>query len=215
MVSEPREFQTHEGSSVSSLAKDRGLLAKVISGDRVAREVFVRRFSNLVYQCVQSTYITKHISYTRQDLEDLHNTVFLELFDRGCRKLKQYEGRNGCSLASWIRIVAIRIVLNHLRRKGHDAPAWQERKQALEDFPEIRGDSVEPLALMEKKHKERLLRKGIRSLPPRDRLFMKLHFDQGLSLEDVALAMQISVGNAYTVKHRAIQKLKAYVATGN
>lgn len=197
---------------MNSVEKDRRLLSKSISGDRDAREILVRQFSNLVYQCVQSTYITKHIPYNRQDLEDLHNTVFLELFDRGCRKLQQYQGRNGCSLASWIRIVAIRIVLNHLRRKGHDAPAWQKRKQLIEDFPEIRDDGVEPLALMEKKRQERLLQKGIQSLPPRDRLFMKLHFDQGLSLEEVAVAMQISIGNAYTVKHRAIQRLKSYVA---
>jgi DNA-directed RNA polymerase specialized sigma24 family protein len=42
---------------------------------------------------------------------------------------------------------------------------------------------------------------------------MKLHIDQGLPVEDVASALGISVQNAYTVKHRAIQRLRAYVVS--
>lgn len=175
----------------------------------------MRRFSNLVYHYVQSTYIIKNIPYNRPDLEDLHHTVFVELFDRGCRKLKQYEGRNGCSPASWIRLVTVRIVLNHLRKKGHDAPAWGSNKnrQSIEDISEImRGEGAGPLELLEEERRGRILQQGIQDLSPRDRLFIRLHFDQGLTLEQVASAMRISVGNAYTVKHRAINRLKANVA---
>ena len=42
---------------------------------------------------------------------------------------------------------------------------------------------------------------------------MRLHFDQGLSMAEVANAMQITVENAYTIKHRAIQRLKFHVAS--
>jgi RNA polymerase sigma factor (sigma-70 family) len=200
---------------VNSLGEDRGLLAKCISGDREASEILIRRFSDLVYHSVKYTLTAKNVSFNNQDLEDLHNTVFLQLFEQNCRKLKQYQGRNGCSLASWIRIIAVRMVLNHVRKKGMDAIIGQKNRVALEDLPELTGKATEALTAMEKKERTRLVQDGIRSLPSRDRLFMNLHFNQGLPVTEVAAALQISVENAYTVKHRAIQKLKHLVDPAN
>lgn len=196
-----------------SFPEDRQLLSKCFSGDRKASETLVREFSALVYGSVQYTLMTRHVPYNRQDLEDLHNTVFLRLFEQECKKLRQYQGKNGCSLASWIRMIAVRTVLDHLRKKGVDAMVWQKKCLPLEDLPELKADEVEPGVEMEKAEKERLLREGMRSLPPRYRLFMKLHLEQGLPVAEVAEAMRLSVGNAYTLKHRAIEKLKSYVAS--
>jgi len=195
------------------LKEDRELLSRCASGDRSASETLVRRFSDLVYRSVQYTLMARHVSFSKQDLEDLHNTVFLRLFEQGCKKLRQYQGRNGCSLASWIRMITVRTVLDHLRKKGVDAMVWQKRRVPLEEMPELRANGVEPGVRIEKAEQARLLQEGMERLPPRDRLFMKLHFDQGLSMAEVAAAMQLSAGTAYTVKHRAIQRLKSHLAS--
>jgi len=195
------------------LGEDRQLLSKCLSGDRGAWETVVRRFSNLVYQTVRSTFISKQTPFSRQDLEDLHNTVFLGLFEQGCAKLKLYQGRNGCTLASWIRIVTVRTVLNHLRKKGVDGPLWEKKKTPVEGLSWLKGEDQGPLALMESAEQEKLVHEGIKSLAPRDRLFMKLHIDQGLPVEEVAEALQISVPNAYVVKHRAVERLRAYLVS--
>jgi len=197
----------------SSFEEDRQLIAKCLSGDRGAWETLVRRFSNLVYQTVRNTFLTKQIPFNKQDLEDFHNTVFLRLFEQGCAKLKLYQGRNGCTLASWIRIVTVRIVLNHLRKKGVDGPLWEKKKTPVEELSWLRGEDQGPLALMESAEQEKLVHEGMESLAPRDRLFMKLHVDQGLAVEEVADAMQISVQNAYVVKHRAVERLKSYLVS--
>ena len=193
--------------------KDQDILFGCISGDRQAQEAFVRQFSDLVYRTLQYVFKTRNIPYSQLDLEDLHNTVFLNFFEQGCKKLRQYEGKNGCSLGTWIRIVAVRIVLNHLRKKGVDALTWEKKRTALDEMPELKGDGADPLAAMDREERDRILQDGVRSLPPRDRLFMKLHIDQGLPVEDVASTLGISVQNAYTVKHRAIKRLKAYVVS--
>jgi len=195
------------------LGEDRQLLSKCLSGDRGAWETVVRRFSNLVYQTVRSTFISKQTPFSRQDLEDLHNTVFLGLFEQGCAKLKLYQGRNGCTLASWIRIVTVRTVLNHLRKKGVDGPLWEKKKTPVEGLSWLKGEDQGPLALMESAEQEKLVHEGIKSLAPRDRLFMKLHIDQGLPVEEVAEALQISVPNAYVVKHRAVERLRTYLVS--
>jgi len=195
------------------VGEDGRILSRCLSGDRKAAELFVQKFSDLVYRSVQHALRVKDIPYGKADVEDLHNTVFLELFDKGCKKLRQYEGRNGCSLASWIRLIAVRTVLNHLRKKGVDAIVSRKQKVPLEDVPELQADEIGAGSALESAERERLLEDGVRRLPPRDRLFMKLHFHQGLPLPDVAAAMQISVRNAYIVKHRAIQKLKTLVTS--
>ena len=191
--------------------EDRQLISKCLSSDRRAWEAMVRRFSNLVYQTARATFLAKQISFSRQDLEDLHNTVFLRLFEQGCARLRLYQGRNGCTLASWIRIVTVRTVLNYIRKKGVDEPLWEKKKTPIDELPWLRGEDKGPLALMERAEQEKLVHEGMESLAPRDRLFMKLHIDQGLPMEQVAEALQISVQNAHVVKHRAVEKLKSYL----
>ena len=196
-----------------SLVEDRSLLAKCFSGDREAGEALVRQFSNLVYRAVQHTFIARHVAHTREDLEDLHNTVFLHLFEHGCKKLKQYKGKNGCSLATWIRLITVRTVLDHFRKKEVAIAIRPKMKIPLDEVYGLKEDGKDVLALLEEAEKEGLIREGMEKLPPRDRLFMKLHLDQGLSVTEVAAAMQISIENAHTIKHRAVRKLKAQVAS--
>ena len=65
------------------------------------------------------------------------------------------------------------------------------------------------LAEIEKAEKQQSIKDGIRKLPPRDRLFLMLHYENGYSLKDVARTMKLSLNNTYIIKHRAIQKLKS------
>jgi RNA polymerase sigma factor (sigma-70 family) len=196
-----------------SFYEDRDLVLRCLAGQRKAAEMLVRRFSDLVYRSVQYTLEAKNVPFSRPDVEDLHGTIFLRLFDHGCRKLGQYEGRNGCSLASWVRIVAVRAVLDHLREKGVDALSWRERKVPLERLPELAEDLAGPEAAVERGERKRMVQMGVEKLPPRDRLFLKLHFEEGLLIAEVAETMGLSLDHAYTIKHRAIQRLKSFVAS--
>ena len=107
--------------------------------------------------------------------------------------------------------MTVRIVLNHLRKKGFDAVCWRKKQVCLDDIPELKGEVPDPVAVMNRAEQERRLREGIDHLPPRGRLFMTLHLRQSLSVEEIASAMNISIQNAYTIKHRAIRKLKAHI----
>jgi RNA polymerase sigma factor (sigma-70 family) len=194
-----------------ALRNDKRLLSRCIAGEKKARDKFVRTFSDFIYRSIQYTFTNRHLDFNPSDVEDLHNTVFLNLFDNDCHKLKQYKGLNGCSLTTWIKIVTVRMVLNHIRKKGVDSMVWRKNRFALDDLPELKSNTAEAWALLEKAEQERLVQKKIQKLPARDRLFIKLHFAKGCSIKEVAEVMQLSVDNAYTVKHRAIQRLKEQV----
>jgi len=196
-----------------SLEEDRQLLSRIFSGDKKALEIFVRQFSNLIYTSIQAAFLTRQITFNQQDLEDLHNAVFLQFFEQDCKKLRQYKGKNGCSLASWIKLVTIRIVLNHLRKKGLDAIGWKNKIISLDDLSELRGYNMNSWEIMERQEQESLLQNAINSLPPRDRLFAKLHFEKDLSIEEVAESLRLSMQNAYAVKHRIIKKLKSFLVS--
>ena len=194
-----------------SAEEDRRLLSRCLAGDRKASELFVRRFSGLIYHSVRYILTTKRIPFTKEDLEDHHNTIFLHLFENGCRKLSQYRGKNGCSLASWLRVVAVRIVLNYERDTGIYGALWQDKQISFENLTGQNEEEVEPLALMEEAEQRRILQNTIQLLSPRERLFMKLHIEQGLPLKETASDLGISVKNAYTVKHRAIKRLRSHL----
>jgi RNA polymerase sigma factor (sigma-70 family) len=191
--------------------RERQLLAACIAGDQQASDMFVRQYSDLVYRTVQYTLLNRNVRFTTMDLEDLHNTVFINLFDKRCHKLRQFKGKNGCSVATWIRIITVRLVLNAIRRKGVDSITGQVLRVPIEDFTELESSQTETWQLMEKAEQESLIQKGISNLAPRDRLFMNLHFNQGFTIKEIAETMQLSVDNIYTIKHRAIKRLKSYV----
>jgi len=194
-----------------SFEENRELLSKCLSGDRKSSENFVRQFSSLVYKSIQCTLLSKQVPFGKQDLEDLHHTVFLKLFERSFAKLRLYKGKNGCSLASWIRIITVRTVLDQLRNKGYDAIGWQNKRIALDQLPELRLDEFETEGQLERTELNRLLQACIDRMSPRDQLLIKLHFIQGFPLSEVAGIMQLSADNTYTLKHRAIQRLKSMV----
>jgi RNA polymerase sigma-70 factor, ECF subfamily len=195
-----------------SREEDRRLASQCASGEREALEALVHRFSGLVYHAVKRTLVLKGVSHTRQDLEDLHGSVFVQLLDKRCRKLGQYKGTNGCSLASWIRLIAIRTVLNHLRTQGVDAFSWGARRSAIEDLrDEMVEDGDDVAQKVEKDELIRMVRKRIHRLPAREKLLMTLHFEKGLDLDEIAGLMNLNLQNAYTIKHRAVKRLRSWI----
>lgn len=191
---------------------DQEILRQCIASNQKAREEFVKRFSDPVYKWIQYTVKARGIPFTQQDLEDLHNTVFMKLLERRCKKLRQYKGKNGCSVFSWIRLITVRMVIDHLRTLRKDVLDQTVRIDVLENIPDLTREELEPLALMERSEQIDLLKQGLRALMPRDRLFLKMHCMHGFSIQKVADIIGISENNAYSVKHRAIGRLKTQIA---
>jgi RNA polymerase sigma factor (sigma-70 family) len=50
---------------------------------------------------------------------------------------------------------------------------------------------------------------GLKLLAPRDRLFIKLHCLKELPIGEVAGILGVTENNAYSIKHRALHRLKS------
>jgi RNA polymerase sigma factor (sigma-70 family) len=187
-----------------------------INGDKNAAERFVVTYSDAVYRGVQSTLRSRGVPHAVDDLKDIHNSVFLQIFEKNCRKLRQFKGTNNCSLKTWVRVITVRATLNFIRKRGYDGLADQRKAVDIDALQDLQDRGQSPLQHLEQVEQWRLLESAMQVLPPRDRLFMRLHLEKGLSVPEVASAMRLSVNNAHTVKHRVIARLRDHVraATG-
>jgi RNA polymerase sigma factor (sigma-70 family) len=197
-----------------SQSDDRALIAGCVSGSREALEGLVRKFSDPVYRSIQYALKAKDIRYSREDLEDLHNSVFLSIFENQCRKLRQYRGENGCSLATWIRLITVRMVIDNARRTSVDALGRQKRKVPVDILDSFRSDGPDPVDDMERARQWGLIQEAMKALPPRDRFFMTLYCQEGYSVKEIADLMNLSEENAHSIKHRAIKRLKENILHG-
>lgn len=206
-------FQAGQNHSAMTTAQsDRELIDGCLEGDKTASEAFVRRFSHLVYGSIFGVIKSKGAFLSQQDVEDLHNTVFVSFFEKRCRKLRQFEGRNGCSLASWVRMVTVRAVLDFLRRRS-DPLSRSDQLTPLEWISEPADEEQSSVwARMVAKEQHLLIEKGLQQLMARDRLVIRLHCLEERPLAQVAAILDVSEANIHSVKHRAIQRLKKVVA---
>ena len=191
---------------MTELEKD--LLIGCLNGVRTAQADFVTRFSDLVYHTVLNTLTAKSANWQTQDVEDLYQTVFLRLLERQCKRLRQFRGRNGCSLRSWVRMIAVHTVIDHLRSRK-DALTHTRNLDTASFLCNLPGDIIDPVCLLDRAQQINRVHQGLQSLAPRDRLFIKLHCFKELSVQEVAGILGVSENNAYTIKHRALYRLKA------
>ncbi len=184
--------------------KERQILQECLIHDK--KDKLVQHYSALVCHTIRKTLLIKNISFTEADIEDMQQEVFIRLFDKECRRLKQYKEEMG-SLAGWIKLIANRTVLNDVRRKGFDVLAAKKNRISFEDFKE---ESEQLKQDDEFETKENLLeiQDAIEKLPHRERLVLKLHYYQGLSLPEIASFIHRKEGATYTIKSRALKRLK-------
>ena len=188
---------------------DKELVQGCLSGDKTVQDNFVRTFSRLVFSTIHSVFKSKGVRFEGQDAEDLHNTVFVALFEKRCLKLRRFEGKNGCSLASWIRMITVRAVLDHLRR-GKDPLCSPRQLRPLESIVDLQEGSS-PWTLLADKEQSLLLERGLEKLSARDQLLIRLHCLEERPLAHVADILKVSESNIHSVKHRAVRRLKAAV----
>jgi len=193
-----------------TIEEDRRIIKGCLAGDATMLEKFICIYSPLIYRYVQQTFTSSNIPFEEEDLKEHHNSVFVLLLEDKCRKLKQFKGQNGCSLASWVRLITCRTVLNKMREDSGDAN-WIEYRLPIEEAADVIYEELSAIEYMELEEKKIIIRECIQELNPRDRLFLKLHVEQDLPVPKVARIMHMSTDNAHTLRHRSFDRLKKQV----
>lgn len=170
-------------------------------------EKLTRQYWNLVYTTVQKTFSYKNAPLVREELEEVHQDVFVHLFDDDCRRLRQYREGAGRNLAGWIVLIANRTALNHLRGKDPHSILGQKYLVLFEEMKE-ELDFKKETGRLEARQKLLKVVAAAEELPTLERLVFKLHYFHELSLPEIASHLKREVGNIYTIKSRAVKRLK-------
>lgn len=179
--------------------KEGMLIAGCLRSDKAAWDSFVRQYSNLVFHTIKKTLVRHHADASSDIVEELYQEFFVSLLRNDCKKLRQFRGIRGCSLASWIRIVTTRLTIDFVRKQA--LPSGKVASAMSLDSP----DPAEPLINEEQ---QKLLDQAVQSLPARDRVLLDLCYRQMLSSDEVAELLKTSVNAVYAQKSRVLEKIR-------
>ncbi|MGH7855371.1 MAG: RNA polymerase sigma factor, partial [Candidatus Binatia bacterium] len=96
--------------------EEKTLIAGCVKTDKPAWDEFVQQYSKLVYHTIRKTLALHHAEVFPDLVEDLFQEVFLALVKDNFSQLRRFRGDNGCTLASWLRMITARRTIDHLRK---------------------------------------------------------------------------------------------------
>jgi len=181
------------------------LFEQCIQGNKSAWKKFIKRYSPLIYYTIQKIFKSKYIDGSLEEIDDLHNEVFMCLMDKNGKKLSQYRGENGCSIPSWIRMITVRITIDYFRKKRKNLVSIEDSK----DFPKyISSNTPLPSQTVEKEELKRVVKDFIKTLPVKDQLFLKLLYYEEATPQEIARIFNTSVNAVYSRGNYIREKLK-------
>jgi RNA polymerase sigma factor (sigma-70 family) len=180
-----------------------------VRGDRQALDQLISNYSRLIYTYIYSILKYKGYNFAQEEIQDIFQELFYLLIKDNFRKLKSFQARGGCSLASWLRQVVVNFTIDYLRRTKNTVSLEEEIGDEL-SLKDVLSDGNVPAdsALLDQERIEEL-KDCINRLDKEEKFFLKLHFHKGIALEKLKSLFGASRGAIDVQKHRIIQKLKA------
>ena len=153
---------------------EKELLRQVAQGDRVAFQVLYKIYFPLVQRYVSL------FEPSKRSLDELTQDVFVRIWDK--------RGRLGGvdSFKNYLFMVSRNVVFNYIR-----ALKVRQRVKELDDSLETSGSNDLESELLFKQY-YRIALEAMDKLPPGRRKVLKMSIDDGLSLDEIALKLNIS-----------------------
>ncbi len=192
--SQPINYELHD--------PDVRLMLQVRSGSAIAFEELVQRYQNRLLT------ILEHLVGNREQAEDLAQETFLRVF----RARERYEP--GAKFSTWLFTIANNVASNALRSRSR-------RKEV--GVPESNGDQsgamqldqlakaasgLQPTRNLDKMEQAEMVRHAVAALSERQRMALLLAKFEGMSYQDIADSMDLSVQAIKSLLSRARVNLK-------
>jgi RNA polymerase sigma factor (sigma-70 family) len=179
-----------------------------VKGDKQYWNEFLSRYSRLIYNYIYSVLTAKGRSLAEEQIEDVFQEIFYSLIKDNYRKLSTYQGRNGCSLASWLRQVTINFTIDYLRKLKPMASIDAETEEGFSLKDVLQDLSSDTIAFLNNQDRRKALQDCLDLLEPGEQYFMELLLNQGLNLEQIRGHLKINRGAVDMRKGRIFQKLQ-------
>ena len=171
--------------SAAEPQSDEALVRRIVDGDEIALGELYGRDIDAIYRFVLSQ-VREH-----DDAEDLT----AETFARMIQGLGGF--RHEASFKNWLYQIARNAIRNHRRAAGYRRTVALSPQLRVADDDEVPSGAVE---------EDTAVVALLQPLPPRYRQVLELRFLIGLSIEETAKRMEISVANTKVLQHRALKR---------
>jgi len=175
---------------------DEILVKKSQKGDYLSFEELVKRYEKKIYS------LAYRIMGNKEDASDVLQETFLQAF----KKLSGFKGK--AKFSTWLYRIAVNICLMRKRKQKKmetvslDVPILTKKEDEIKR--ELGDDwSESPLATLENKEVKKTLSEAIGLLPEEYRTVFLLRGLNGLSNEEVAKVLKISLPAVKSRLHRA------------
>ena len=181
-------------------------VSRVLAGDLSAFEELVAAYEKQVYN------LALRMTDNAQDAEDMAQEAFLKAY----RCLPQFRGESKFSV--WLYRIVSNVCLDFLRgqKRRSAASLSVEDEDGEEQQLDLPDESSAPELLLERKLTREAVQRGLQSLGEDQRQILLLREIQGLSYEEIGLALHLEPGTVKSRIFRARKKLCAFLlADGN
>ncbi len=188
----------------SDNTNDRTLIQNVIDRVEGASDLFVEKFSKFVYSILH-----RNLGIKPDVADDLHNLVFLKLFEDDCRRLRNWR-REG-NFVNYLGTVTRNLANDHFsklkvwsevsfeRRDDEDDTAWVMDPVSTDPSPEEVAAAAE---------QRRLLYQAMDKLSKRDQEIIRLRHLEEKSYKQIAEEMGYTIGSVGSIISRVEKRLK-------
>ena len=168
-------------------------------------EPLVKQYWNLIRNTIKKNYKYSKRGDWESDVEDIDMNVFVNMFEKNKKRLRDWDPAKGSSLSSWICMITIQTVIDYIRDKKLFGP----------DGPDV-TTIIEILGLTDQKSKldftnilnRYSLEKLLSKLSEKYTLVLKLYI-MGYKIAEINDLLQIN--NASEIKYRAILRLQKLI----
>lgn len=124
-------------------------IQKLVAGSKEHWDEFVERYNKLIYK----TFHAPSFHFSKEEIEDLFHDFMVAMLKDDCRKLRLFEGRNNCSLPTYLRKIAVNLAIDRQKRNirrrslSLNMPALLDGEAEMGDFVEAPGEEpTEPIS---------------------------------------------------------------------
>jgi RNA polymerase sigma-70 factor, ECF subfamily len=200
-------FTTVPVNTISATVEEEiRLLESLVTGDPTAWREFGRRYTRMLEACIARVTLRFPGLVGPEDVREIFALFCLNLLANDRHRLRSYDPSKGMRLGSWFGLIAVHTAYDYLRNARR-----QPTGPCIDDMVDLAAQVPETSEACGRREQAHQVARLVAELSARDREFMGLYFGQGLSPEEVAHKMGISVKTVYTKKHKIRSKLEILI----
>jgi RNA polymerase sigma-70 factor (ECF subfamily) len=180
---------------MSNNSEDLSIIDRFKAGDSTAFEELVLKYQDRIYN------LCRHMLGNAHDAEDAAQDTFVKAY----QKLNDF--KPDASLYTWLYRIAVNTCLDYKKRPFFES-LFRKSDEGEEFIEEPASDWPSPERLYESKQIGLALHGSIRKLSPKLRTAIILKEIEGLSYEEIADILDVSIGTVKSRISRARDELK-------